>query len=150
MGCMSWDDPVLELPTSFNGNSYSIYTKAFYNLTEVEKVVISGKVSSIGNMAFSAGVTEIDIDEATALTNIESGALAGTSITYIYIPAAVTYIGMGAFPNTIEHVELADTANWQLDLDDYYGVAVELIDTTAEAAAYFKANGEYGFVKAMG
>ena len=148
IGCMTCEDTELVLPTSFNGKNYSIYAKAFYHLTNVERVVISGKVSYIGTMAFSSSVTEIDIDESTSLMTIANGAFAGTAITSIYIPASVDSIGTNAFPETLVSAVFASTETWWIvDGDE---IDPEVIASPEAAAAYLKENSEYVLIKTLG
>ncbi len=72
---------------------------AYYYKTEIEHVVISAGVTTIGNSAFSGctNLASVTFDTGSQLTSIGEQAFGRCKLTSVTIPDGVTTIGNGAF-----------------------------------------------------
>ena len=137
----------LTLPTHFGGMGYSVYSKAIRAKNDIHSIRIMSGVSSICANAFPYTVDEIYIAGDSGLERLEDEALASTSITSIYIPVSMKYIGAEALPETIESVEFGTTENWRGNhglLGDEV-VKPESISDPEDAAAFLNRNRKYYF-----
>ena len=90
----TWDDATKTLTVNSNPGN-----KAYESQTEIEHVIISDAVTSIGNYAFlrCTGLTSVTIPNS--VTSIGQGAFQETGLTSIEIPGSVTSIGHVVFFN---------------------------------------------------
>ena len=90
----------LVLPLTCNEKAYRIYQYAFENNTDIQSVIISNGVTSIGAYAFNGCSNMTSITIGNAVTSIGNSAFEDCkSLTSVAIPDSVTSIGMRAFQN---------------------------------------------------
>ena len=88
----------LVLPDSYNGEKYSIYDKAFSNMTALTSVEISGGASNIGIATFRGCTNLESVRIAYGVTKISSNMFSGCSkLSEVIISDSVTSIGSNAF-----------------------------------------------------
>ena len=114
----------LILPESFNGESYAIYNKAFYNCNSLNSVTIPDSVTSIGERAFQncSSLTSVTIPDS--VTSIgDSAFYYCENLTSVTIPDSVTSIGREAFDYCydLDTVYYTGTAAKWGDISIYYG-----------------------------
>ncbi len=116
------DDSELVLPTSFEGNRYSIRENALYGISQItdvtigagvkeigsdafgatglESVVIPNTVTSMGRSAFANCVDLTTVDIGTGIDTISAGAFSGcSSLDNVVLPNNVLCINGSAFLN---------------------------------------------------
>jgi hypothetical protein len=134
------DDDVpgqLTLPDSFANYNYGVYKRAIGAIEGVTKIRLSSAVTSIWEGAFGYNVDEIYIPDLSHLERIEDKAFKNTSITEIFLPSSLLYIGKNAFPETLEKAEFANTANWKTEgLFGMDTVKPTMIEDPKKAAEY--------------
>ena len=82
-------------------NITALPTKAFYNSTNVEKLILPNTLTTIGKSMFTASKQLKYVIIPNGVTAIEDEAFNGCrALTSIEIPASVQTIGMGAFWNS--------------------------------------------------
>ena len=90
----SWDETTKTLTV----NTATVVDFAYMNHSEIENVIISNGVTSIGSAAFAVCTNLKTVFVGNGVTSIGSSAFENcTSLTSINIPASVTSIGAGAF-----------------------------------------------------
>ena len=94
------DETCLVLPESYNGGTYEIYPKAFYENDNIGVVMIPAGVTAIGKNAFAycKNLTAVVISDITRLTEIGDYAFWSCyDLSYINIPKGIVRIGEYAF-----------------------------------------------------
>ena len=95
-------EPVL--PESYNGQTYVIRRYAFYNNTDITKVTISDKVTSIENNAFDDATNLEYVKLGANVTDIGDKAFTGCAIKSVYIPEGLRNLADNAFDSLAEFV----------------------------------------------
>jgi hypothetical protein len=92
------DDSDLVLPTSCNGETYEIYDKAFYNMSNITSLVISGGIVNVGNRAFGKCTNLTSVEILNDVARIGNYMFAECSkLSSVIISGSVTRIGSNAF-----------------------------------------------------
>lgn len=105
--------PARKLDTSFiiPDSVSNIYSKAFFDCTDLTNVTIPNSVSSIGDWAFSNCTNLLSVSIPDSVTNIGGWAFEFTGLKSVTIPNGVTRIGQGAFRgcNSLTSVSIPDS-----------------------------------------
>jgi len=93
----------ITIPATYNnGNVTGIRQYAFYNKTNITKVIIPEGVTSIGNNAFSGCTSLIEITMPESLLEIGENSFCDcTSLMVVDVPKNVESIGINGFSNCI-------------------------------------------------
>ena len=103
----------LDLPASYNGKDYEIYSYAFNENSMVTSVSIPQNVKHINEHAFYNCVNLINCSMEEGITHIHEYAFYGSGLTSISIPASIVYIGYDAFEcDSLTSVTFIDPDNW--------------------------------------
>ena len=81
----------------FWGQPTSIASRAFQSCNNLASVTLTGWITKIGSNAFSSCSSLTSINLPNDLEEIGSFAFADAGLNYIYLPAALATIGVGAF-----------------------------------------------------
>ena len=125
-------DTVLTLPSDYNGQSYQINKYAFIENDNLTSVVITDKVTCIGNRAFQSCDRLTSVTIGSGVESIEEGAFNGCyNLTSVVIPDSVTSIGAYAFSvcNSLTSINYRGTeAQWNaISKGDYWCSGTETI-----------------------
>lgn len=88
------------LPESYNGNSYSIYPKAFQS-TNLEKITVTSNVKRVGKGAFAMSKNLHEVIFEEGVYEIGENAFMESGIRKIELPNSVTTLGIRAFNNCV-------------------------------------------------
>ncbi len=144
------DDAVegqLTLPDGFNDEFYEIYKQALTGVEGIHKIKLSGAVTAIGYRAFSDSVDTVEIPALSALKRIDDEAFLHTTITSIFLPSELEYIGKNVFPESITQIDFADPDGWYIETIGSTKVDPEKLGDPTLAAQYFKGHKTYDFKK---
>jgi len=112
----------LILPESYNGKSYEIYERAFYNCDTLTSITIPKGVKTIGEEAFysCSALKTVTFGEDSQLTSIGEDAFSYCeSLTSITIPDSVTSIGSFAFYMCNKLVEVYNLSSLNITKGSY-------------------------------
>ncbi len=109
-------DKSVTLPGKVNGKTvYGIYSSAFISNTDIESVIISEGITTIGGTAFLSCKNLKSVKFPSTLKTIERNAFTGCALSEIKLPEGLTTIGKSAFggndftrlvlPDSVKNVE---------------------------------------------
>lgn len=98
-GVISWVNPILEIPSTYNGKPVvGIAEKAFYKNSVIEQAIIPASVKNCGAYAFGNCTSLKKATLPNSLENISGGMFNGCkALTEVNLPVSLKSIGSNAF-----------------------------------------------------